>query len=290
MRFLIHSNHATIPTGYGVQVRHLATWLAAQGHDVAISATYGQQGPITDWTTPLGDKVRTYPAGYLTNGPDVVAAHADHWFDGDPSSGWIIMCLDVWAFAKHPHMKDFQVISWCPVDHMPAPPEVLEFFSNSGAIPVAMSKFGERMLTHGGLDSHYIPLTVDTEVYQPTFTIDVNGQEVSARQLFNVPHDAFVVGMVAMNKDPGDRKNFNGAFRAFGRFWQDHQDAVLLVHSDPRGMAGPALNLHELAAHAAVPEHAIVFTDEYAYRIGLPANMMAALYTAFDVLLCPSLG
>jgi len=289
VKFMIHGNSVG-NTGYGVQVRHLATLLSDAGHDVAISSTYGHQGNITKWKAPNGVEMPMYPAGYLTNGPDVICAHAQHFFGGDPTAGWLIMMVDVWPFVEHPMLKDFQVIAWVPVDHLPCPPDVLRFFANSGAIPVPMAKFGERMLIHGGLDPHHIPLSVDTSVFKPTFTVNIDGEDVPARKVFGIPDDAFCVGLVGMNKDPGDRKNFDVAFRAFGRFHMEHPDAVLFVHSDPRGMAGSALNLHEMAAHAAVPEHALIFTDEYAYRIGLPPAMMAGLYTCFDVLLAPSKG
>lgn len=290
VKFLIHSNGPTIATGYGVQTRHLATLLAAAGHDVAVSCTYGHQGPVGSWTSPLGDKVRLYPAGYVTNSVDVVCAHADHWFDGDKRGGWIITLLDVWVLQHHPKLHEYQVVSWTPVDHLPTPPDVLGYFANSGAVPLAMSRFAEQMLTQGGLDPAYIPLTVDTEVYKPTFEVTIGDDTVTARQLFNVPHDAFVIGMVAHNKGwSKDRKGFNEALRAFGRFWQNHQHAVMLMHSDPRGLA-EGIDLRELAVHAAVPEHALIFTDEYALRVGLPPEMMAAFYTAVDVLLAPSHG
>jgi glycosyltransferase involved in cell wall biosynthesis len=290
MKFMLFSNSPTIPTGYGVQCRYLATRLAAAGHDVAVSCTYGHQGGIGSWTTPKGDSVRLYPSGHVTNSPDVIAAHAEHFFDGDPEAGWIVTMLDVWVLQHHPTLKNYQIVSWCPVDHLPTPPDVLGFFANTGAIPLAMSKFGEQMLVNGGLDPAYIPLTVDTTEYKPTFSIAVGDQTVSARQLFNIPHEAFCVGMVAHNKGwSRDRKGFNESLRAFGRFWQDHQDAVLVMHSDARGLA-EGIDLRELAVHAAVPDHALIFTDEYALRIGLPPEMMAALYTAFDVLLAPSHG
>jgi hypothetical protein len=41
------------------------------------------------------------------------------------------------------------------VDHEPAPPGVSNFFIKSGAIPIAMSKFGQMML--GRLDPLYVP-------------------------------------------------------------------------------------------------------------------------------------
>lgn len=291
MKFIIHSNSPAIPTGYGVQTRYLVDQLASAGHDVAVSCTYGQQGGIGTWTSPSsGHEVKLYPQGFVTNSPDTIAAHAEHFFEGDPTAGWIIVLLDVWVLQHHPTLKDYQVVAWTPVDHLPTPPDVLGFFANSGAVPLAMSRFGEQMLVQGGLDPSYIPLTVDTSIYRPTFEVDINGQMVSARQLFNIPHDAFVIGHVGMNKGwARDRKGFNESLRAFGRFWQDHQNAVLFMHTDPRGLA-EGIDLRELAAHAAVPDHALIFTDEYAYRIGLPPNMMAALFTAFDVLLAPSHG
>ena len=42
------------------------------------------------------------------------------------------------------------IASWTPVDHEPAPPKVVDFFTETGAIPIAMSRFGERMLGTAG--------------------------------------------------------------------------------------------------------------------------------------------
>lgn len=289
MKFLLVSNGPNIGTGYGVQCRHLATALAADGHDVAVAVTYGHQGGVGNWTTPLGDKVRLYPSGYLTNSDDVIHGHADHFFEGDKLGGWIVPIVDVWAI-NNPYLADYQVAAWAPVDHFPAPRDVLKFFHRTNAIPVAMSQFGRDQFLGAGLEPAYVPLSVDTSVYRPTYTVDVNGAQVDARTLFKVPAGAFVVGMVAMNKGWSiDRKGFAQAFRAFGAFWQAHNDAVLYVHSEAMG-AAEGINLIELAQHCGVPEHALIFTDQYAYRLGLPATMMAALYTMFDVLLSPSHG
>jgi glycosyltransferase involved in cell wall biosynthesis len=289
MKFLIHSNGPTISTGYGVQTRYLADRLAAAGHEVAVSCTYGHQGPISTWKSPSGHDVRLYPAGYEVNSNDVIHAHAEHWFDGDPQSGWIIPLLDVWALVN-PRLAEWQVAAWAPVDHLPVPPDVVKFFHRTGATPIAMSRFGEEMFIQAGLNPVYIPLSVDTNIYKPSFTVDVAGNTVSARELARVPNDAFVVGMVGMNKGwARDRKGFNEAFRAFGRFWEKHQNAVLYLHADQFGGAD-GYNLVELAVHAGVPEHAIVWADQYAYRLGLPPHLMAAVYTAMDVLLAPSHG
>lgn len=290
MKFLLVSNAPQIGTGYGVQAAHLATRLTRAGHEVAVACTYGQEGRIGEWTTPDGNKVRLYPRGYESNASnDVIHAHAHHFFAGDPLGGWVIPILDVWSLIN-PRLADLQVAAWAPVDHFPVPRDVAGFFHKTGATCLAMSRFGERMFLEAGLDPVYIPLSVDTSKYRPMFSVEVAGEQVDARKLFGLPAEAFVVGMVAMNKGwARDRKGFNEAFRAFGRFWKDHQDAVLFLHSEQFG-AAEGINLVELAQHCAIPEHAIVWTDQYAYRLGFPPEMMAAAYTAMDVLLSPSHG
>lgn len=286
MRVLIHANGPHVSTGYGVQCRYLASHLVADGHDVAVSCTYGQQGAVGQWRIPgTNTTVPLYPVGYEVNGNDILHMHALHHFQGDDHGGWLIPILDVWAL-QNPVLGDFQIAAWTPVDHIPTPPAVLDFFKRTDAVPVAMSRFGERLLFEAGLAPTYIPLSVDTTVYQPTPVI----RGVTARELLKLPADAFVVGMVAMNKGwSRDRKGFNEAFHAFGLFLKDHPNAILYMHAEKFGGA-EGIDLVELAAHRGIPDHAIRWVDQYAYRLGIPAEMMAATYTAFDVLLAPSHG
>ena len=191
---------------------------------------------------------------------------------------------------SNPLLQDFNVIGWCPVDHFPAPPAVLEFFHRSNAEPIAMSRYGNHLLCEAGLESTFVPLAVDTSVYRPTATAVIGGRELTGREIMDVAEDVFVVGMNAMNKDPQDRKGFNEAFRAFGAFHHDHPDSVLYVHADPNGM-GSGLRLRDLAAHSAIPPHAIKFPAVYdIQRSAYTPDVMAALYSSFDVLLSPSHG
>lgn len=283
MKLLIHSNGPNVKTGYGVQCAYLIERLAADGHEPAVSATYGQQASMSTWKN-----IPVYPTGYEVNGNDVIHNHALHWF-GDQDDGWIIPLLDVWALVN-PLLADFNVAAWTPVDHFPVPRDVLRFFERTNAVPIAMSRFGERLLASAGLDPVFIPLSVDTKQYKPTPTIQVGDRTVTGREFMGVTEDAFVVGMVAMNKGwARDRKGFNEAMRAFAVFWQSHPNAVLYMHCDrPGGAEG--INLEELALHAGIPEHAIVWVDQYAYRFGHQPEHMAAVYSAMDVLLSPSHG
>lgn len=289
MRFLIHGNAPSVATGYGVQVRHLADRLANAGHEVAISCTYGHQGPIGTWVSPKGHAIRLYPGGYETNGNDVIHNHAEHFFEGDLKGGWIITVLDVWCLVN-PVLAEFNVLAWTPVDHEPTPPGVLAFFKRTNARPIAMSRFGEYQLRSSGLTPAYVPLMVDMDAYQPTPTLDTTGGALGGREVYGLPDDAFVVGMVAMNKGwSPSRKGFNEAFWSFAEFRRRHEDAVLFVHSEQFG-AAEGVDLVELAKNCGIPEEAIVFSNQYAYRLGLPDYAMAAAYTAMDVLFAPSLG
>jgi glycosyltransferase involved in cell wall biosynthesis len=296
VKILIHSNAPNTKTGYGVQCALLAERLHDAGHEVAISATYGQQGSSGSWKPEHPRRpelwetgIRVYQAGWEQQGNDILHNHAMHFFGGDPLGGWIIPLLDIWALVN-PLLEDFNVAAWAPVDHFPVPPGVLRFFERTGAVPVAMSKFGRGGFERAGLDPEYVPLAVDLEVYKPTDTLTHPAYgDIPARQLIGVPDEAFLVGMVAMNKDANDRKGFCEAFGAFGAFWRQHPDAVLYVHSDWKGM-GTSFDLKELAVHCGVPPHAIVFPDTYAYQTGFTGEMMAAVYSSFDVLLAPSHG
>lgn len=293
MKFLVHSNAPWVKTGYGVQTRHLVERLHAAGHEVAVSCTYGNQGELMPWGP---HKIPCYPTGYEVNGLDVIHSHALHFFEGDPLGGWIIPLLDMWCLRLNPMLKEFNIAAWTPVDHFPVPKDVLEFFHrNPESVPIAMSRFGESLLVEAGLDPVYIPLTVDTKLYKPSPSITVGERQVTGREIIGqsdpIPDDAFLVGMVAMNKGwSRDRKGFNEALRAFGIFWQKHQNAVLYLHTDWSGIGMEGIDLKELAAHASVPIHAIRFPDLYALRFGFSPEMMAAVFSSFDVLLSPSHG
>ena len=295
-KVLIHSNGPTVSTGYGVQTAMLARRLKAAGHHVAISCTYGQQGSVGSWATPHGP-VRLYPVGYEVNSNDVLHAHAQHFLmEGeDPGvealrSGWIIPLLDVWCLET-PMLAEMNMAAWAPVDHSPVPPGVLKFFRrNPEAIPIAMSRFGEREFFAAGLNPAYVPLSVDTGKFKPTPLFDTAAGPVPCRKVFGIPDDAFVVGMVGMNKGwAKDRKGFNEAFRAFSVLRQHHQNAILFMHAEKFG-AAEGINLVDLALACGIPEHAIVWSDQYAYRLGIPSEMMAAAYSSMDVLLAPSHG
>src|SRR4029077_20720527 len=125
VRFLIHGNSPTADTGYGIQIGQLARQLKADGHEVACSSTYGEQGGTRTW-----NDIRVYGSRFDSNGNDILHMHADHWFGDEP--GWIITCMDVWVL-KNPLLADYNIAAWVPVDHWPLQANIREFFHLTGA-------------------------------------------------------------------------------------------------------------------------------------------------------------
>lgn len=278
MKIAWHSNAPWCSTGYGEQTAQACTRIKADGHDVAIVSNYGLSGRSLNW-----NGMKVYPGGMDAWSNDTNAAHAMDFFGDGP--GWFITLFDVWAL-KNPMLQRMNVASWVPIDHSPVPQMVSGFFHQYGAVPLAMSRFGEQELVNAGLKPIYIPHGIDTNVFKPTPLI--NGRP--SREVLGLPESAFVVGMVANNKGKSpSRKAFDQNFLAFSAFRQQHADAVLYVHAEATGIAD-GINLHRLAAACGIPEESIFFADQYAYRQGLPANVLAGLYSSFDVFLSASRG
>lgn len=288
MKFLIHSNAPQVQTGYGIQTAILALRLKAAGHEVAISANAGQEFTVGFW-----NGIPVYPRGYAEGSSDTIVANAEHWFGGDRKAGWIITLLDVFVI-DNPRLAEWQVAAWCPVDHLPVPPRVRGFLAETGARPIAMSRFGEEQLRAAGFDPLYVPLAIDPTVYHPTESIVRAGRAWTGRELMGLDTDRFVVMMNFQNKALAyyDRKGVGPAFFAFGAFAAEHPDAVLYVNTDRTGrLGGTYPDLMALATAATIPEHQIKFVDQYAYMsLGITGEMLSATYTAADVYLAPSMG
>jgi glycosyltransferase involved in cell wall biosynthesis len=279
MKLLWASNAGFVGTGYGQQTALVTQSLKADGHDVAVMANYGLQGTKLEW-----QGIPILPAGYDVWGNDVIGGHARTHFGDD--RGWVITLFDVWV-AKGPSWKELDVASWVPVDHIPTPPKVVTYFNVTGAVPIAMSQFGQRMLANADLDALYAPHGVDTTTFRPD-DFEING--MTPREAFGIPEDAHVVLMNAANKGNHKiRKGFPQAFAAFGLFVKEHPDAVLFMHTEKYGMAD-GVQLDRLAEACGIPAKNIMFTDQYAYRCGLTPELLAAMYNAADVLLAPSMG
>jgi glycosyltransferase involved in cell wall biosynthesis len=278
MKIAWYSNAPWAGTGYGQQTDIFTELLAANGHDVAILANYGLNGAPRGWKG-----MPVYPGGYDMWANDVLSLHSRHHFN--ESNGLILTLCDVWVI-KNPALKQMPLASWVPIDHTPIPPKVAQFFAEYNSHPIAMSKFGLAELQNLGFDASYVPHGIDTDVFRPV--TEIGGRSV--REVLGLPADAFVVGMNAANKGSQKiRKSFPQVFLAFAMFRKKRPDAILYLHTEKFGHSA-GVDLIRLAQACGVPEDSIMYTDQYAYRMGLKPEMLAAMYSAFDVLASPSMG
>jgi len=268
---MIHSNLPYSGSGYGTQTAHLVRHLPEFGHDVAVSPTNGLDGQPIEWEGTL-----VLPSGIRTYSNDMIGPHARRLFGADP--GLILVLYDAWAIDPNP-LKDFASACWTPIHSYPVSPADMQFFQVSGALPIAMSRFGERELTAAGLQPIYVPHCIDTDVFRP----HTAEERAIARDMLKIPQDAFVIAIVAANKDKTPaRKGWGEQFQAFARFRKRHKDAVLLVHSLMDH--GQGVNLAKLAFSLDIQE-SVQFTDAYSQLAGLysPADV-AAMMGCADVL------
>jgi glycosyltransferase involved in cell wall biosynthesis len=269
MRILWWSNHPTAPTGYGQQTALWCRQLAAAGHDVVISANYAGEARAHYWeglpVFPPGE----HPYAQDSLGEDVLAI--------EPDLTWLL--YDAWVLEAK---LEGRVACWTPVDHSPVPPKVLHKLRETGATAVAMSQWGQRQLIGNGIRALYVPHGIDTDIYQPQ-------DRTEARRRLGLDPDAFLVGMVAANKGQYFlRKGFDVAFQAFAWLARQYDDAQLYVHARPESPHG--IDLKVCARNYEVPADRLTFANPALLRYGISDQAMAWIYSAFDVLLAPSLG
>jgi len=276
-RILWHSAAPWCTTGYGQQTDLFTQRLVEAGHDVEISAHYGIEGRQSTWrgitVRPGANDFGNYllPRYLDAIEPDLLITLMDvHVLDG--------------AMLKE---KPVPVAAWVPVDHAPLGCQIEEWFKESGATPVAMSRHGERQFEEAGIDCLYVPHGIDTEIFRPY-------DKAEARDRFDLPQDAFLVGMVAANGDQSpSRKAWPEALRAYHRFRETHPDALLYVHTSLTGQAGGGMgvNLAWLCERIGLGPDDLRGTPQLTYDTdGVPPEKLAVLYSAFDVLLSPSYG
>ncbi len=285
---VIASNSPHALTGYGQQTAQLARRLNADGHAVALASNYGLDGTVATW-----EGMRHLPRGFDLYSNDVTPAHMAAWAHDNPDLDSLLITLfDVWVFKGQQWDMIDNVASWVPIDHQPCPPDVLAWCKRSNVTPIAMSRFGEQMLNDADVECAYAPHAIDTKVFKPTHSITMRDGQITPRKFMDVPEDAFVVGMNSANKGGQhglNRKGFGEALLAFGMWSQKRTDAVLYLHTESKGAMG-GIDLEYLAKACGITPERIRFVDQYAHRLGIPNEVMAAIYTGMDLLLQPSLG
>ena len=273
MRLSFLSNAPWSNTGYGAQTKLVTKRLQALGHALSIQAFYGHAGSPIDY-----GGIQVYGAVSHPFGMDVVRAHAENF-----KADCVISNMDAWVIEPAMFM-DKKWIAWFPIDSEPIPPLVLEKVK-AAFHRVIWTKFAAKEMDKAGLDYDYVPYGVDTKVFFPV-------DKQAARKTAGIRGDAFVVGMVAMNKGYPSRKAFHPNIAAFAEFHVKHKDAVLYLHTlDGSRPNGDCIDLVTyVKSLGLVIGQDVIFADQYSYVLGYPETAMNTLYNCMDVHLLVSMG
>jgi len=260
------SNAPWAASGYGTQTALFASRFRDLGHEVVIYANFGLTGAGSVW-----NGIPVLPAAFDGTGCDILGAHVQ-----STRPDLVVILADAWPLNP-------QVLAglpcpaavWMPVDSDVLGAADERMLRASGAVPVAMSRHGERQLKAAGFSPLYVPHGVDVQTFRPPADRD------ALREQWGVA-GRFVVGINGANKD-GIRKGYAEQFLAFSRFRARHPEALLLVHALPQ-MPGCQLDLEALARKTGIAD-AVLFSDRYKYVTGLLSPRdLADWYGVLDVL------
>ena len=285
-----YSNAVWAPTGYGTQTKQAVGRLVADGHRVAIQTNYGLQA-----TQMVYEGIPHYPMGIEPWSQDVVHGAYRDWSRQNPDLPPLMIALfDAWPLTAPTWDAIPRIGIWTMIDHLPAPPKVLSFLDKPNVTPLAASRFAHEQITRAGIDALYVPMAIDTEVYKPTPLYDNGAGPVPGRTLMGFGDDAddyFIVASVNANKAGGGihRKAWGEHALAMSIFLANHDDARWYIHTEQHGNMG-GVNFAPLLESLEIPRDRYRFVNQWAQHVGIPNEAMAALFTAADVLLAPTLG
>jgi glycosyltransferase involved in cell wall biosynthesis len=283
------ANSPDIKTGYGTQIKNVIEGLAKHGANVAHVSNYGLEGENSTYKTKSGP-IPHYAKGYETFSQDALAvAHKlqtakQSWTD------YILTLCDVWVLNKNLWSPDEfpRILSYVPLDHISMPPAVKAWLDKENVTPIAMSPFGKEQMAEVGIESTYIPHSIDTvSTFKPTEKI---GKQ-DGREFLGLKDDDFLIVSNSANKANKSihRKCFPQMLMAFALFRQKVPNAYFYIHTEPTGIYG-GFHLPKLVAACGLPMDSVIFPDPVDYRLGVDDKDLAGIYSAADVGLQISLG
>lgn len=272
------SNAPWASTGYGNQTALFLPRLQALGHEMSVTAFYGLEGGVLTVPGPRGP-IPVYPRGRAPYGQDIWSANAKH-----AGAEMVISLIDAWVWGAEQNTAGMPWCPWFPVDCEPLPKPIINKIKQAHA-RIVFSKHAVKQVNNAGLDCHYVPHGIDTDLFRP---YDMG----ESRKALGFPADAFLVGMVAANKGTPSRKAFQPQLEAFAAFKRRHTDAILYIHT-VRGENGEdqGMNLPEFCRFVGLVEgRDVLFADQHMLHLGFPPVAMANMYSAFDVHMLVSMG
>src|ERR1051325_1583750 len=271
MKILWMSDSPTAFTGFGTVSREILSRLRALGYDVA-AIGWGYFGWPYDRARFPYD---IYPADSRLFGRDMAARAIDEY---QPDA--VVALGDLWMLewmtelqTQHP----FKLVIYFPLDGTPFPRTASPLLHKADAA-VAYSRFGQReaLAACPDVDVMMIYHGVDTDTFKPV----ASRPDYQASQGLG---GKFVVGCVARNQP---RKLYPVLVKAFKRFSERHDEAMLYLHTDPTDIGWDLVELARsqgLAGKTAFSYQANILS-------GIDANGLNEIYNLMDAMVLPTTG
>src|SRR5260370_22640073 len=227
-----------------------------------------------------------YPGDFSTDGllrylnhlrPDVLITLADIWmlahFNYPVIAGFMRTAGIPWAF-------------YYPIDADMGEgrlPPFLVGILKTVDLPIAMSRYGHDVALANDVEPAYIPLGVDTKVFEPPV------DKWLAKQAFGY-EGKFVILSDARNQI---RKMVPRTLEIFRRFAIEKDDVILHLHCDPDDPRARSLEYcYDLRSDIAFLNliDKVHLTKDMSISAGLPIERLVQIYQAADVHLLASLG
>jgi glycosyltransferase involved in cell wall biosynthesis len=284
MRVLWVSDSPDTPSGFGNVTRFVCEGLARRGHQVS----------VLGWQTREcreSKGCRLYPTQAERLGADALFPLLVRL---RPEA--VIALADVWwlPYFGSPHVRrqmeltDTPWLLYFPIDgdvgDERLPLSWIEMLRQVD-IPVAMSRYGQRVARTCGIDCKYIPHGVDVDVFCPPRSRD----EIKAQLGYE---GKFVILSDSRNQP---RKMLPRLLDAFAKFAAGREDVVLHLHTDKKDEFTTSIvnsyDVQEDIRYLGL-ENKVRFTPGFVMKNGqgLPLNELAAYYQAADVHLLASSG
>jgi glycosyltransferase involved in cell wall biosynthesis len=196
----------------------------------------------------------------------------------------IVTLMDIWVLNGTVWSKlGVPWAAWIPIDaeHIGGPHmdrlKLVDF-------PIAMSDFGVAQMEAQEIKPFArIYHAVDTDVFYPH-------DKKESRKLLGIDADAYVIGMVMANK--GDRKQFPNQLQGIRRWmdtFPDRDKVRVFLHTETKGRMG-GWDIRELVNQIGLTGHIHATNDFDSNVVPLEDEMLATIYSCFDVLMNVSAG
>ena len=267
LRFLVNTNAPWTHSGYAIAARDLMRRFVTDGWQAGMIGFSGHEGG------PIG--FEGYPIyGRMADqwGSDAMLFHGKHF-----GANFLLTFHDIWVlnqqYLQQINNEGGKVIAYVPIDQDPIPPNVLNNLKFCYKI-ITFSKWGQQLLQKNGFTSTLILEGTDTNIFKPM-------DRAECRKFFDIPQDAFVIGMVGANKENPPRKGWQQALEAFKMFHDKHPEALFWFECNQEAPGG--FPIKQYAQYLGIDKQ-LRSMDTYVSVFHAGSEMMAKLYNSFDIL------